>query len=72
MTVVQDTVASEVLLDLSGARTALAEARHREAERDCPANRAVVADCHARIDSLLDLFLELSVGCGATQRGPGR
>jgi len=70
MTIVQDTLGSEILLDLSGARAELAEARRDQAERDCAENRAVVAECHARIDSLLDLFLEISASRGGTQRPP--
>src|SRR4051812_36168396 len=68
MTIVQDTLGSEILLDLSGARAQLAEARRDRAERDCAENRAVVAECHARIDSLLDLFLEISASRAGTQR----
>jgi hypothetical protein len=71
MTIVQDTIASAILTDLSGARSELAEALRDQAERDCAVNRAAVAECHARIDALLDLFLETSASCGRTQP-PGR
>jgi hypothetical protein len=70
MTIVQDTLGSEILLDLSGARARLAEARRDQAERDCPENRAAVAECHARIDSLLDLFLETSASWGGSRQPP--
>jgi hypothetical protein len=60
MTTVQDTLGSAILVDLSGARAQLAEARRDEAERDSAVNRAVVAECHARIDALLDFFLDTS------------
>jgi hypothetical protein len=70
MTIVQDTLGSEIILDLFGARAELAEARHDQAERDCAENRAAVAECHARIDSLLDLFLEISASRGGTQQPP--
>jgi hypothetical protein len=69
MTILQDTLGSEILLDLSGVRVDLVEARRNQAERDCAVNRAVVAECHARIDALLDLFLETSA-TSATSRGP--
>ncbi|WP_222262862.1 hypothetical protein [Modestobacter marinus] len=63
MTIVQDTLGSEILLDLSGVCVELADARRHLAERDCGVNRALVAQCHARIDALLDLFLEASANC---------
>ena len=72
MTIVQDTLAGEVLLDLSGARSELGEALRQQAERDSAENRAVVAECHARIDALLDLFLETSASCQRTQQPRGR
>jgi hypothetical protein len=58
MTIVQDTLGDELYLDLSRACVELAEARSRQAERDSAANRADVAECHARIDLLLDMLLE--------------
>jgi hypothetical protein len=58
MTIIQGTLGDELLLDLSRACVELAEARIRRAERDSAAHRAVVAECHATIDSLLDMFLE--------------
>jgi ribosomal protein S18 acetylase RimI-like enzyme len=36
----------------------LTQARLRQQEKDSWANRAAVAECHARIDVVLDLFLE--------------
>jgi hypothetical protein len=58
MSVVHDTLGDEILLDLSRACLELSEARTRQAERDTSANRAVLAECHTRMDSLLDMFLE--------------
>jgi hypothetical protein len=36
----------------------LAEARHRQRQKDSPSNRALVADCWARVDAVLDLALD--------------
>jgi hypothetical protein len=72
MTIVQGTLVSEILLDLSGARIELAEARRHQAERDCAGNRAVVAEWDARIDALLDLLLEISASGAGTEQLPGR
>jgi hypothetical protein len=68
MTIVQDTLGSEILLDLSGVRVQFAEARRQQAERDSEATRALVAECQERIDSLLDLFLATSGSYGGTQQ----
>jgi hypothetical protein len=59
---VQDTLGDELFLDLARACIELTEARTRQAERDSALNRGVVAECHARIDSLLDMFLESTSG----------
>jgi len=58
MTIAQDTLGDELFLDLSRVCVELAEARLRQTERDSAASRADVDKCHARIDSLLDMFLE--------------
>jgi hypothetical protein len=42
----------------------LTEARLRQADKDSTGNRASVAECRARIDAILDLYLE--------GKGPGR
>jgi hypothetical protein len=70
MTTVQDTLGSQVLLDLSRAATDLARARQHQTVRNCAGDRAAVAECHARIDSLLDLLLEASAGRSATRQPP--
>jgi hypothetical protein len=70
MTIVQDTVGDEILLDLSRAWIELAEARTRQAERDSSANRAAVAECHAGIDSLLDMLLESTSRSEGTHSHP--
>ena len=58
MTIVQDTLGNAILLDLTRAWVELTEARTLQAERDSADHRAAVAECQARIDSLLDMFLE--------------
>ena len=70
MTVVQGTLVSELILDLSGARIERAEARRQQAERDCAVNRAAVAEWDARIDALLDLFLEISASDAGMEQPP--
>lgn len=69
MTIVQDTLGNAILLDLTRAWGELTEARTLQAERDCAAHRAAVAECHARIDSLLDMFLETCSWTPSTARG---
>lgn len=69
MTIVQDTLGNAILLDLTRAWVELTEARTLHAERDSAAHRAAVAECHARIDSLLDMFLETCSWTPATARG---
>jgi hypothetical protein len=70
MTVLQDTLEGEVLLDLSEVSVQLAEARRHQEERDCAANRAAVAECRAQLDALLDLLLETSPSCRETGLPP--
>jgi hypothetical protein len=70
MTIPQDTLGGEILLDLSGVFVQLAEARRHQAQRDCAVNRAAAAECRARIDALLDLLLETSPTCSGTSAPP--
>jgi hypothetical protein len=54
----------EIALDeLAVARDQLAEARLRLSRRDSPAHRAAVGEHLARIDALLDLYLEIRPTC---------
>jgi hypothetical protein len=46
-------------LDFSTARFALLEARLRQALKDTPAHREAVAEAWARIDGLLDMYVEV-------------
>ena len=58
MTIVQDHLVDQISVDFGEACAELTEARLRQQEKDSWANRAAVAECHARIDVVLDLFLE--------------
>ena len=63
MTIVQDHLVDQIGVDFAEACAELTRARLRRQEKDSRANRAAVAECHARIDVVLDLFLETrSVG----------
>ena len=56
-----DDLPSVLGLDFSLARDALLEARLRHALKDTPTNRRAVAEAWARIDALLDMYVE--AGC---------
>ncbi|MBB3086219.1 hypothetical protein [Geodermatophilus sabuli] len=43
--------------DFARARAALAEARREQAGKDTPRHRATVAECTARVDAVLDMYL---------------
>jgi hypothetical protein len=45
-------------LDIALARLALLEARLRQALKDTPTHREAVAEAWARIDTLLDMYVE--------------
>lgn len=59
MTVTLDDIRDELEVDFDLARYELVEARMRQLHKDTPQHRAAVADCWARIDTILDLSLEL-------------
>ncbi len=59
MTVTIDDIRTELDVDLCLARQQLLEARLRQRRKDTPANRAAVAECWTRIDTVLDICLEL-------------
>ena len=48
----------ELEVDFGRASCELAEARSRQAEKDTPDHRADVAECSARIDAVLDMYLD--------------
>jgi hypothetical protein len=70
MTTVRNTLGDAIFLDLSTACVDLAEARVGLAGRDSAANRAVVAECEARIDVLLDMLLEATTSSQAMHPHP--
>jgi len=48
----------ELEVDFAQASCELAEARSLQAEKDTPDRRAAVAECGARIDAVLDMYLD--------------
>jgi hypothetical protein len=58
MTIVEDSLVDQISIDFSQACGELASARLRQRGKDNTANRAAVVDCRARIDVVLDLFLD--------------
>ncbi len=57
MNIISCRLRDELGVDFSRACAQLAEARLRQVEKDMPANRAAVAECWARIDAVLDMYL---------------
>ena len=53
-----DTSTASLRVDFDLARLELAEARASRAAKDTPAARAWVEHCRARLDRILDLWLE--------------
>jgi hypothetical protein len=48
----------ELEVDFATAACELAEARALQAEKDTPDHRAAVAECIARLDAVLDMYLD--------------
>ncbi|MGK5169035.1 hypothetical protein [Geodermatophilus sp. CPCC 205761] len=48
----------ELEVDFAQAACELAEARALQAEKDTPDHRAAVAECSARLDAVLDMYLD--------------
>jgi hypothetical protein len=59
MTVTLDNIRDELEVDFGLACQKLIEAQARQKERDTPENRAAVAQTWRRIDTILDLLLEM-------------
>jgi hypothetical protein len=57
MNITSYSLREELAVDFSRACAQLAEAQIRQDEKDTPANRAAVAECWARIDAVLDMYL---------------
>ena len=70
MTIVQDHLVDQIGVDFAEACAELTRARLRRQEKDSSANRSAVVECHARIDVVLDLFLEM--GRAGRPAGAGR
>jgi hypothetical protein len=66
MATVADSLLEEITLELSRARAEHGQVVVQRREKDTPAARALEAECWARIDSLLDMYLE----AGAPERRP--
>ncbi len=57
MNVISCSLRDELGVDFSRACAQLAEARLRLHEKDTSANRTAIAECWARIDAVLDMYL---------------
>jgi hypothetical protein len=53
-----DNLESALSKDFAVGCTELAEARFRQSRKDTPGHRAAVAEAHARIDAVLDMYLD--------------
>jgi hypothetical protein len=59
MSALQADLVDTLRLDLSVACLELGQARQQQREKDTPDHRAAVAECLARIDAYLDMWLDL-------------
>ena len=62
MTLPCDSLTEQLALEFTLACTELADARDRRTRKDSTAHRAAVAECEARVDRILDMFLEACRG----------
>jgi hypothetical protein len=62
MSTLADSLAEEITLELSAARAEHGQAVAQRLEKDTPATRAHEAECWARIDALLDMYLDAGAG----------
>ena len=53
-----DSLEGALGVDFVLARSGLAEARCQQYAKDTPGNRSAVAEAHARIDAVLDMYLD--------------
>jgi hypothetical protein len=56
-----DSLESVLALDFTVASSELADARFQQSCKDTPVNRAAVAEARARIDAVLDMYLDAVV-----------
>jgi hypothetical protein len=59
MTATIEDLRAELEVDFAGACDELADARFRQEQKDTPQSRAAVAECRGRIDTVLDLYLDV-------------
>ena len=59
MTLTVDDLRTELEAAFSRGREHLIAARLRQSEKDTPDHRASVVDCRARLDGVLDLYLDM-------------
>jgi hypothetical protein len=60
MTVTVDDLRSDIEAAFVRAREQLIEARRQQEKKDTPSSRVAVTESRDRIDSVLDLYLEMS------------
>jgi|tagenome__1003787_1003787.scaffolds.fasta_scaffold15788850_2 hypothetical protein len=70
MTLVLDDLHTELEAAFTQARTQLIAARLQQLEKDTPIHRASVIDCRARIDGVLDLYLDMRHDPTTSQHRP--
>jgi hypothetical protein len=58
MTLTTSDIRDELAVDFARASCQLTEARRLQAGKDTPEHRAAVAECSARIDAILDMYLD--------------
>jgi hypothetical protein len=59
MTATIEDLRTELGIDFAGVCEELAEARSQQQQKDTPQNRTAVAECLGRIDTVLDVYLEM-------------
>jgi hypothetical protein len=80
MSTITGNVPDQLARDFARARLELLDARQRQAVKDGPRSRAVVSECCAEIDSILDRYLlsrrthprdqRSGAGLGGAERSP--
>jgi hypothetical protein len=71
MPTVADSLIEELILELSRASAEYSQAAGQLRDKDTPANRALVAECSTKINSLLDMYLDAgAAGAGGVGGSP--
>jgi hypothetical protein len=68
MTITIDDLREDLVVDFARTRKDLIEARLRHQEKDTPDNRSTVAECKARIDRVLDMYIDVVHGAPEDRR----